>query len=67
MSAEAKLSMKFRWMKKVIVIDPKAFQECVTKEKEFGIIKKYLWYIHRSEKQWHILQLIPEPKSYKLE
>jgi len=69
--AEVKLPIETRiearWIKKVMVTDPKAFQECVTKEKEFGIIKKYLWYIHRLEKQWLILQLKPELKSYKLE
>jgi hypothetical protein len=54
------------WMKKVIILDQKEFPECTIKEKEFGIIRKHIWYIHRSGEKWFVLRLAPRIESYIL-
>ena len=64
----SKLPFEFKWMKKIVELDPKAFPQCETKEKEFGVLRwKKIWYVHRYPNQWYVLQLYPELKSYKFE
>ena len=63
---ELKAGVELGWIKKTTVTEKKDFPECTTKEKEFGTLRKWLWYIHREGKHWYILQVKPELKSFIL-
>nr|MDO8082521.1 hypothetical protein [Candidatus Freyarchaeota archaeon] len=52
------------YLKRVEVLEKKDFPICVTKEKEVGLVRKRIWYIHRSKDRWSVLQLEPELSHY---
>lgn len=42
------------------VLDQTVFPICNTKEKEIGFLRKRVWYIHRFQDRWEIVQIHPQ-------
>ena len=59
-----KVPLPYEHKKITQVLDPAIFPICITKEKEIGMIRKKVWYIHRFPDRWDIVQVYPAIAHY---
>ncbi len=65
MEIDVGAKIEFKWLKEEISLDPKLFPESRIKEKEIGLLRKKIYYIHhKHDGSWDVLQLSPTLRRF---